>query len=142
MLRDLKVLLAEREIDFDANDHAVMCFGHIIDLCSGRVIKSVDKGCGSAGEGEGDEDNDDGVLVGNTRARNRTRRNPTTTNSATPNLMTPNVIAMVRTVVRIIRASGLRRDAFNEVIRNGNDRGWFRAGDPPQVVKVDQLQLL
>jgi hypothetical protein len=85
---------------------------------------------GNAGDGE-EGDEDDGVHI---CASNRTRRNPTT------NSTTPNVIALVRAIVRVIRASGLRRDAFNEVIKNGNERGWFKVDD--RVVKLDQLQLL
>ena len=34
------------------------------------------------------------------------------------------------------------RDAFDEVIKNGNDRGWFKTGQPLAVVKIKALQLL
>jgi hypothetical protein len=36
----------------------------------------------------------------------------------------------------------MRQDVFDEMIKNGNDRGWFKAGQPPKVVKIKPLQLL
>jgi len=37
MMQVLKTILARREIEFDTNDRKIMCFAHVIDLCSGRV---------------------------------------------------------------------------------------------------------
>jgi hypothetical protein len=34
------------------------------------------------------------------------------------------------------------RDVFNEAITNSNNRGWFKTGQPPAVVKVKTVQLL
>ena len=34
------------------------------------------------------------------------------------------------------------RDAFDKVIKNGNDKGWFKGGQPLVVVKIKLLQLL
>jgi hypothetical protein len=36
----------------------------------------------------------------------------------------------------------MRRDAFDDLITNGNAKGWFRQGQPPRVVQVPHLQLL
>jgi hypothetical protein len=45
-------------------------------------------------------------------------------------------------MVQVIRVSGLRQDAFDEVIVNGNEKGWFKQGRPPKVVIVPCQQLL
>jgi hypothetical protein len=51
-----------------------------------------------------------------------------------------NPVALALEVVRTIRGSGLRREAFREVIDNGNKNKWFKKDG--QVVQVRQLQLL
>ncbi len=104
MMEALERKLEAREIPFDAADRQIMCFAHVIDLTSGRVIRAV----------EGD-------------------------NAASE---TSNPIGLGRTVVRSIRASGLRRDSFDDVVKNGNTKNWFKVGNPPKVVKLLPLQLL
>ena len=51
-------------------------------------------------------------------------------------------IELTRFVVRVIWASGMHWAAFDEVIINGNNKHWFKQGEPPKVVKVEQMQLL
>jgi hypothetical protein len=104
MMESLARKLEAREISFDPVDRQIMCFAHVIDLASGRVIRGIE------GDNAGSE--------------------------------TSNPIGLGRTVVRSIRASGLRRDSFDEVVINGNAKQWFKAGTPPQVVKIQPLQLL
>ncbi len=94
--------LRDRDIEFDAVDRRIMCFAHIVDLCSGRVVNAIDDESAS----------------------------------------NPIGLAPSRGAVRAIRGSGLRRDAFHEVVKNGNAKGWFKAGDPPKTIKLKALQLL
>ena len=113
----LEKILKEREIDFDAKDRRIMCFAHVINLCSGRVIRDITNA---------DENEDEGV-ASSSESDEDTSSNP---------------IARARAAVRVIRASGSRRDTFDRIIKNGNKEGWFRQGRPPQVVEVKPLQLL
>lgn len=53
-----------------------------------------------------------------------------------------NPIGLARGVVRAVRVSGKRRESFEEVIRDGNRKGWFKVGQPPKVVLLKELQLL
>ena len=92
-----------------------MCFGHVVDLSSGRVIQQVDPKAPKAGYDTEDDFDDDA---------------------------TSNPIALARSVVGVIRASGQRREAFNDLITNGNEKGWFQQGDPPESVKIRHRQLL
>jgi hypothetical protein len=45
-------------------------------------------------------------------------------------------------VVRAVRVSGKHWENFEEVIRDGNRKGWFKVGHPPKVVLLKELQLL
>jgi len=47
MMKALKTMLAAHDISFDAHDRQIMCFTHIINLCSGWVI---DAASGMAGD--------------------------------------------------------------------------------------------
>ena len=113
MVKALEMMLANRDVSFDARDHRIMCFAHIINLCSGRVINA-------ASNMAGDEDS-----------------NSSSSDSAVPS----NPIDQACTVVRVIRASGQRRLAFNRTIINGNEEGWF-TDSTSKIVKVKPLQLL
>jgi hypothetical protein len=110
----LESKLGDRDISFDAVDRQIMCFGHVVELCSGRVVKAASDG-GDDGDVSSSSDN-------------------STTSS--------NPIAQARAVVRAIRGSGLRRDAFDEIIVNGNAKGWFKQGRPLKIVQLGRLQLL
>ena len=118
----------ERNIDFDATDRQVMCYEHIVNLSSGRVIEEAtsiaavnldEDWSGPPPPNLPDQQSYDDAVA----------RDP---------------IALGRNIVRIIRASGTHRDAFNEVIENGNARGWFVVGQPPNqnTITVKPKQLL
>lgn len=116
MMKFLEEKLALREIAFDAADRKIMCYGHVVDLSSGRVVRAI---------AAGSLDNED---------------DPSPTDDETETAT--DLIAQARAVVRAIRGSGSRREAFDEVITNGNAKGWFKQGEPPKTVKLDHLQLL
>ena len=117
MMREISSLLSEREIVFDAVDLRVMCYAHVVDLASGRVIK---KSRESAGDSDSDSDSDSDL---------------DDTHSRDP-------ITLGRNVVRVIRASNARRDSFDAVIVNGNSKHLFKQGQPPKPVTLEKLQLL
>ena len=113
-MEELKTMLTKRDIAFDAEDRKIMCFAHVVDLCSGRVIRAAS----------------DGVEPGNDGS------------SSDSDAAVSNPIALARAVVRVIRGSGSCQDAFDEVIVHGNAKGWFKQGKPSRIVQVKPLQLL
>ena len=118
MMQALQIALKDREIqvdDFDALDRRIMCFAHIINLCSGRVLLGI-------GNLNPDEDDD--------------------SFSDSEDTVSSNPIVHARAVVRVLRASGKRRDEFDKVLEKGNEEGYWKQGDPPRVVKLKPLQLL
>ena len=112
-------MLRDREIAFDAVDRKIMCFAHVVDLSSKQVTRAAGNTVGGGGDDSSQSDDETALS---------------------------DPIACGRNVVQVIRGSGTRRDAFDEVIKNGNDRGWFKVGAPPErplvVVKIKSLQLL
>jgi hypothetical protein len=115
MLKELELLLQGRDMicDFDASDRKVMCFGHVIDLASGRVISGVT----DLGDREPD--------IPPPQNLNEQQRD---------------IVTLDHNVIRVIRASGTRRDAFDNIIKHGNTKMLFKLDD--KVVQVKELQLL
>lgn len=120
MMQELEVLLEARDIPFDAADRRIMCFAHVVDLSSGRVIRA---------------------LADRAKAKKKVSNNTDSDSDSDSEPPPTDPIAHARKVVRVIRGSGMRRDAFEEVILNGNDKGWFKNTDG-LAVKIPFLQLL
>jgi hypothetical protein len=116
MMEELAKILNERDIPFDAADRKIMCYGHIVDLSSGRVIDKL-KGDSEPDNSNSDEDDSD-----------------------EDNVPTQSEVEKARSVVRAIRGSGMRRDTFRDVIKNGNANKWFMEGS--KVVVLKELELL
>ena len=107
-----------------------MCYAHIVNLSSGRVIEGAIR----IDVANHDEDWFSPLpplpsLPDEQSYADAVARDP---------------IALSRNVVRVICASGKRREAFNEVITNGNARGWFVVGEPlmQNTIKVKPKELL
>ena len=81
MMKSLKRMLKEHDVAFDATDRKIMCFAHIINLCSGQVTRKAENR---------DDDDDD----------SDSSQSDDETVASSP-------IARARNVVRIIRASGM-----------------------------------
>ena len=113
MMKALETMLAVRDVSFDAHDHRIMCFAHIINLCSGWVI---DAASGVAGD---------------------KNTNSLSSDDTVPSSPIPQAWA----AVRAIRGSGEHRCAFNCNLQNGNQEGWF-TDQSSKIVKVQPLQLL
>ena len=106
------------EVDFDATDRHIMCYAHIVNLSSGHVIE------GTTGVDAADHDEDwCSPLLPPPNSPNE---------QSYANAVARDPIALGHNVVQVIRASGKHRKAFNEVIQNGNTRGWFVVGESPK----------
>jgi hypothetical protein len=124
MMQELDRLLQDRDIPFDAQDRKIMCYSHVVDLSSGRVIDGLSR----INKHSSDWDADGLPLL----------TEPATYNDA----IVRDTISHARTVVRVIRGSGMRREAFEDVIKDGNSKGWFKEGQPPKIIQLKRLQLL
>ena len=116
MMQELAKILNERDIPFDAADRKIMCYGHVVDLSSGRVIDKL------TNDTELDESDSDADDLDEVHVRTRSQ------------------VVNARSVVRAIRGSGMRRDTFRDVIKNGNANKWFMEGS--KVVVLKEIELL
>jgi DNA-directed RNA polymerase specialized sigma54-like protein len=111
---------SESEMTFDAADRQIRCFAHVINLCSGRVLSA------------------DGAQNENNEHDSSSSDSDSDDNTATFTASSP--IALARAVVRAIRATGTRRDAFDTLIKDGNKKGWFKRDG--KTIQLEELQLL
>lgn len=132
LMDELDKCLTARDIPFDAKDRRIMCLPHVINICCGHVIREFT----DEELTEDSEDLDDSIICGETE----TSSLPQTYEEATKR----DPIALGRSIVRVIRSSGQRRDAFQELISTGNVKHWFKVKKGPRSIEVqlEQLQLL
>jgi len=50
-MEELKTMLTKHDIAFDAEDRRIMCFVHVVDLCSRRVIRAASNGVEPGNDG-------------------------------------------------------------------------------------------
>ena len=111
-------MLTSCDIAFDANEHRVMCFAHIINLCSGWVVHAATNGV---------EDKDAPSLSDDDS-------NSPSSSCDVPHA--PNPIEAACAVVWAIQGSGQCQSNFSKVITSGNAEGWFKGQ------QLNNLQLL
>lgn len=128
-LQELEVLLRAREleVDFRAGDRLVSCFPHIIHICVTHVLKSF---------------NDDEITtIIDSETWSDTFPDVEEEQDAYVEAVKADPIAMARTAIWAIRASGMRRDEFTDTIRTGNLKNWFK-NTTGSVQQVPELELL
>lgn len=123
-MEELQIILNKREIAFNHNNNRIRCFPHIINRCVDAVLRNFTNPDLVDDEDWDVEDQDD-APAGNQTIEEALARDP---------------IALGRKVVTAMRASGQRRDRFENLIRDGNTRGWFK--EQGEVIQLDFLQLL
>lgn len=163
----------ETKIDFNALKNRIRCYAHIINICSSHIIASLtstakrylsdlevplDSNLATRNDSDNDSDDDDSDVddsddgdadpdhvvakltlpecykdKGNPKLRRwfaGIQRDP---------------LRRARRVVRLLRSSDLRREGFQDFIRDGNERGWFVGKDKDgnrTTIHVPQLELL
>lgn len=121
---ELSKILATRDIAFHPTHRRVMCFPHIINICTQDVIRAFHK----TKRAELDE-----VFTG--------LFDDPAKQDAYVTAVAKLPIDTGRETVRGIRSSGLRRDQFSDIVKSGNEKGWFHrpSGD---VIKVPEKELI
>jgi len=112
MMEQLEPILASHDIPFDATDRQIMCFAHMINLCSGHVIHAMTDGAVDNNAYSSLSDDDDDAHF----------------SSSDNTYPAPNPIQAAHTVVRAIRGSGQHQTDFEKLITQGNSGGWFKEG--------------
>jgi hypothetical protein len=127
LMEELGVLLRALNIDFDHLDRRIMCFPHVVNICCQHVICEFTN-----------------IQLAET-AEDFVAALP----ADLPQLQSyqdavdRDPVALGRNVVRVMRASGQRREALRDVINDGNLKGWFRAeGHHSEVIQLRSVELL
>jgi hypothetical protein len=124
-MKYMEEFLTARDIPFDAQDNRIMCFPHIINICSQHVINLfTDPTLFDSAEDPTDDDLEGFLYL---------------PDDTTPVNGSHDVIALVRHFVRFIRASGMRRDEFQDIIAEGNKNGWGSTAPKPPLPAVQLL---
>ena len=126
-MKELGVLLQALSINFDHLDRRIMCFPHVVNICCQHVISDFT----NIQLAETAED-----FVAALPAALPQRQSYEDAVKHDP-------VALGRNVVRVMRASGQRRDALKDVIKDGNLKGWFQAErNPSEIIQLQSVGLL
>jgi hypothetical protein len=128
-LKELEILLRPREIEFNHKDNHIRCFPHVTNVCSNHVIEAFTNI----------------ALVDDTGEFIASAAGPPSDpdHQSYEEAVARDPIALCRSTVRAVRASGQRRDHLEEVIADGNKKGWFKSiKDPTVTIQVKQAQLV
>ena len=68
MMATLEGMFAQRDVTFDAHNRRIMCFAHVINLCSGRAILAASDG---DADDDGYDSSDDAIVPSNPISRAR-----------------------------------------------------------------------
>lgn len=124
-LRSLSELLStEREFLYDAQEHRIRCFPHIINLCVQRTLSNYTQA--NFSNTPSSWSNNSGERVRRDEYIDAMQGDP---------------VNLARTFVNAVRVSGQRREAFRQTIKNGNNAEVFTDpnGNPIQLPNRELL---
>jgi len=128
-LKELGILLCPRKVEFNHKENHIRCFPHVTNVCSNHIIEAftnitlVDDTGGFIASALGPPSDPDTQTY--------------------EEVVSHDPIALCRSTVRAVRASGKWCDHLAEVIEDGNKKGWFKSiEDPAKTIKVKQVQLI
>ena len=126
-MQEFAILLQQCDFNFNPVEHRIMCFLHIVNTCCHHLIDNLtDVGLTKSAE----------VSVGLLPLGPPEQQTFKDTVKWDP-------VALSHNIVHLLQSSGQRRDLFDDIIDDGNAKGWFLDDDnPPQVCQLPLVQLL
>jgi len=120
-------LICIQDVPFDHRDNCIMCFPHIINICSTHVIESFTN-----------------MALADEQAEFDPTLPPLVPAEQTyDDVCGRDPIALYCSTVRAVHASGQRCDQLQAIIHDGNANGWFRSPeDPNEIIQIPEVQLL
>ena len=114
-----------QDLNWDHENNRIMCFLHVINICSTHIIEGFTEL----------------ELVDAEFDPSLPPRDPDLQTYDEAVAWDP--IALCHAIICVIHASGQRLDLFTATIIDGNVKGWFVSPtNPHQIIKVPELQLL
>jgi hypothetical protein len=156
MMRELQRLFERQGIPFDSKDRRIRCYPHIINICVSHIVSSLtkvsdfdqdDDDSDEHEDEDGDEDgdgefSDDGGYVGeeDEESDDEIAIGPQVEEAWLLNVKR-NPVKLARTLVRTVRSSGQKREAFSKAVKVGNDTDALKGSDKKPITIQDK-QLL
>ena len=171
-MRELEALLKQHDknIDFDHLNNRICCYPHIINICSSHIIalstriskqyletlnleSDGDLVYSNIDDDDGDDDDDDDDDDDRRSFARGTDIPEFTFDEGQLDVLDDKARALyiglerdpikrARRIVRIVRSSDQRKQAFKNVIKTGNLSGWFKSHDNKKVIELPDLELL
>jgi hypothetical protein len=137
MMREMEKILGNREIPFNAKDSRVMCFPHIINIAVQHVLAKMTSApvLNSDSDASDTDDQDDSINLESNPLADKRGRTQTfeLAFAADP-------IGRCRKLVVKLRSSGQIKDDFNNWVKAGNEKNWFKIKGKP--VKLPHKEFL
>jgi hypothetical protein len=137
-------------VSFNQNQTRVLCFPHVVNICCQHVIKHLNR-CITDDAGDDPADDDDGTVDdnGDDEGDDNEYNDDDNDNDGDDGNGDPEstlrasrgLLGKVRALVRGIRASGQRQQAFVKVIVGGNQYGWWKGPDD-KVISLKAKKLI
>ena len=123
-MKELKILLHTHDVEFDALDHLVMCFPHIIHICMTHVLRSSTDA--------------DLTAVANAWIGAFPDKE---VREAYAEAVRSDPMKKCCDLIQNIHASGFCCDKFIDTIRTSNVKNWFKSDDG-ELVQVPELAVM
>ena len=108
-MEELAELLQARDINFDAADRCMMCFPHVINICWQHVITAFTNPALASSVVDFVAESHQGPVDQQT-FETAVKQDPVTLGC---------------NIVCALQSSGQRHDAFDDLVRDSNEKGWF-----------------
>jgi hypothetical protein len=120
MMREIQKILEDREIPFNAKDSRIMCFPHIVNIMVQHVL---DKMTSAPALDSDDEDSDSSKSADEDSDPPADQRGRIQTFESA---VLADPIGRCRNLVVKLRSSGQIKDEFNNWVKTGNEKNWFK----------------
>lgn len=156
MMREIASTLRARGVDFDSRERRIMCFAHIVHIAVTHMSKVL-SGSHVPTSGAADDDTEQEAEDANVDNLEQMSKEDAATDRSFKPAPRPgdvtaqtyeeararNPLQLLRGLIKAIRVSGQRREAFRACIENGNEMNLFTDDQvPPNTIKVPVLELL
>lgn len=128
-------------VSFDYKDCRIQCFPHVLNTCVKHTIKALNNGIdidtrGDAGDGKDDEGSDE-----DGEDEDGSDEDESGDDSDSRDQSPGNLLNKARGLIQKIHSSGQRSERFTNIIKGGNQYGWWK--DPQgSAISIRPRQLL
>jgi hypothetical protein len=135
-------------VSFDFKDCRIQCFPHVINTCVKHTLKALSSGVDAVtqaderdGEGDSDEGSDEDKGGDEDSDEDEGGDEGTNIDTGLEDWSHGDLLNKARGLIRKIRSSGQRSERFTNVIKGGNQYGWWKDAQG-SAMTIEPKQLL